>query len=77
MELSEARANEILKYLIEEFDFRPELLSTAGYSEYKPVAPNDSLEGKARNRRVDIVILNTKMTRAKPRSILDAAQDIP
>ncbi|MBN2244055.1 MAG: OmpA family protein [Acidobacteria bacterium] len=73
MELSAARATKIHSYLVEKFGFRPELLSTAGYGEYRPVAPNDTAEGKARNRRVDIVVLDPKVTGSEPRSILDAA----
>ncbi len=75
-ELSEARATGILRYLIGKFDFKPELLSTAGYSQYRPVAPNDSPEGKARNRRVDIVILlDSVAAREEPNGILEAAQN--
>lgn len=69
-ELSTARSTEILKYMISKFGFRPELLSAAGYGEYRPAAPNDSLEGKARNRRVDIVILDPKVSEVEPKSIL-------
>ena len=65
-ELSTMRAREIQKYLIEEFGFRDEKLSLAGYGEYRPVAPNDSPEGKARNRRVDIVILDPDIALMEP-----------
>ena len=37
--------------------FAPERLSAAGYGEFHPRAPNDTAENRARNRRVDIVIL--------------------
>jgi len=40
--------------------------SLAGYGEYRPVAPNDSPEGKARNRRVDIVILDPDIALMEP-----------
>jgi chemotaxis protein MotB len=36
---------------------RPENLSVAGYAEFHPAASNDSAEGRARNRRVDLVLL--------------------
>lgn len=75
-ELSTARATEILTYLIEKFGFSPETLSAAGYGEYRPVASNDSTEGKARNRRVDIVILDPQVSIAEPRSSLNAAQKL-
>ena len=57
-ELSTARASELIKLFIERYRFAPARLSAAGFAEYHPVAPNDSAEGRARNRRVDIVILN-------------------
>ncbi len=65
-ELSTARATETLRYLTGKFPFRPESLSASGYGEYIPVAPNDSPEGKARNRRVDIVILDPGIALMEP-----------
>lgn len=65
-ELSTARATEILKYMIAKFGFRPEFLSAMGYGEYRPVASNDAEEGKARNRRVDIVLLDPSAAKAEP-----------
>jgi chemotaxis protein MotB len=57
-ELSTARASELVKLLIMQYHFEPGRLSAAGYAEFHPVAPNDTPEGRARNRRLDIVILN-------------------
>jgi chemotaxis protein MotB len=57
-ELSTARATVVVCYLIQTYSLKAEMLSAAGYSEYRPVASNDTEEGKARNRRVDIIILN-------------------
>jgi outer membrane protein OmpA-like peptidoglycan-associated protein len=57
-ELSTARAAELIKLFITKYKFVPERLSAAGYAEYRPVAPNNSAEGRGMNRRVDIVILN-------------------
>lgn len=59
-ELSTARAVNVIKFLIEETDFDPAQLSAAGYSEYRPVATNDRPEGRAKNRRVEVVILNSQ-----------------
>lgn len=56
-ELSTARATNVVRYLIEEHGLDPRRLSAAGYGEYRPVAPNDSDANRARNRRVDIVLL--------------------
>lgn len=56
-ELSTARATTVLRYLIETHGMSPEALSAAGYGEYQPLTPNESTEERARNRRVDIVLL--------------------
>lgn len=55
-ELSTARATSVLHHLIEK-GLRPEKLAAVGYGEYRPVAPNDSAEGRRSNRRVEVVIL--------------------
>jgi chemotaxis protein MotB len=54
-ELSTARATEVARYLAGDID--PKLLSATGYSEYQPVAPNDTEEGRHNNRRIEIVLL--------------------
>lgn len=56
-ELSTARATEIVQLLITNYHIPPHQLSAAGYAEYHPVASNDTNEGRAQNRRVDIVIV--------------------
>jgi chemotaxis protein MotB len=56
-ELSTARATEMTKLFITRYEFPPERLSAAGFAEFHPVAPNGSEEGRALNRRVDIVII--------------------
>lgn len=56
-ELSTARAGAVVAYLIEELAFPPERLSAAGYGEFHPRVPNDSPDNRARNRRIDIVVL--------------------
>lgn len=55
-ELSAYRALSVLEYL-EGKGVNPERLSASGYGEYKPVASNDTAEGRQMNRRVEIVIL--------------------
>ena len=65
-ELSAARATGVLTYLISKFGLFPEALSVAGYGEYRPAASNDTEEGKARNRRVDIVVLNPAAASVEP-----------
>ncbi|MBZ4666231.1 OmpA family protein [Mahella sp.] len=58
-ELSTARAVTVLRYFVEQQRLPPEMLSAVGYGEYHPVATNDTIEGRAKNRRVDIVITRT------------------
>src|SRR5277367_300441 len=55
-ELSTARALSVLHYLSDKSVAEPRL-AAIGYGEYKPVASNDSREGRQKNRRVEIVIL--------------------
>jgi len=56
-ELSTTRATELIRVLITDHGFAPERLSAAGYAQYHPVASNLTAQGRAQNRRVDIVIL--------------------
>ncbi len=56
-ELSTARALSVLHYLANEQGISPERLSAIGYGEYRPVASNDTKDGRKQNRRVEIVIL--------------------
>ncbi len=56
-ELSAARATEVVLLLIDRYGFDPRKISVAGYSEYRPIASNDSEEGRRMNRRVDLVVV--------------------
>lgn len=56
-ELSAARATNVLRILVEQAGINPKLISAVGYGEFTPVAPNTTDENRAKNRRVDIVIL--------------------
>jgi chemotaxis protein MotB len=55
-ELSTARATNVLHYL-ESKGIPPKRLSATGYGEHRPIASNATVEGRAKNRRVEIVIL--------------------
>jgi DNA-binding response OmpR family regulator/outer membrane protein OmpA-like peptidoglycan-associated protein len=57
-ELSTARSTELVRLLILRYSFPPQRLSAAGYAEYHPIASNDTPQGRAQNRRVDVVILS-------------------
>jgi len=56
-ELSAARATRIARIFLDSHSIPAERLSAAGYAEYHPVASNATAEGRAKNRRVDLVIL--------------------
>ncbi len=65
-ELSTARATSIVHYLLTHHQFVPTRLSAAGYGEFRPIASNDSAEGHAQNRQVDIVILSGRERESEP-----------
>lgn len=65
-ELSTARATEMIKLFIAQFGIAPNRLSASGYGEYYPIASNDTPEGRAQNRRVDLVLLNPIAVVAPP-----------
>jgi chemotaxis protein MotB len=56
-ELSTARATTIVRYLVDKNGLAPERLSATGYAEYRPEGDNATPEGRASNRRVDLVLL--------------------
>ncbi len=65
-ELSTARATAVIAYLITNFGLAPNRVSAAGYGEFHPVASNQTAEGRARNRRIDIVVLNPLYAQLEP-----------
>ena len=56
-DLSVSRANTVVRILIENYKVNPLQIVSAGKSEYSPVARNETKEGRALNRRIEIVIL--------------------
>lgn len=65
-ELSTGRSTELVRLLIQRYRFAPERLSAAGYAEYHPIASNATPQGRAQNRRVDLVILSERLVRVAP-----------
>ncbi len=55
-ELSAQRAVNVLKFLVDECGIDPKDLSAAGYADSRPVASNDSSDGRAQNRRVNLIV---------------------
>jgi len=77
-ELSTARASDLVKLLIDRYQFDPTRLSAAGYAEYHPVSANDTPEGRGRDRRVDIIIVTPpELLRASAEGSSPAAQPAP
>ncbi|WP_132768153.1 OmpA/MotB family protein [Tepidibacillus fermentans] len=56
-DLSTARANSVLEYMVNQHQIDPKRLRIVGYGEYKPVYKNDTEEHRQANRRVVIVVL--------------------
>jgi chemotaxis protein MotB len=56
-ELSTARATAAVRFLAEKAGIEPRRLGAVGYGEFRPVADNGTAEGRARNRRIAIIIL--------------------
>ena len=55
-DLSTKRATAIVNILRENKDINPENLTAAGRGEYVPVASNDTQEGRAKNRRIEVIL---------------------
>ncbi|GAA0079362.1 flagellar motor protein MotB [Clostridium sp. CTA-5] len=64
-QLSSIRASNVVEFLVNEGKVSPKRLSSVGYGEYRPTKSNDTEEGRATNRRVDIVILNSKFNESE------------
>lgn len=59
--LSGARAANVVNYLIDKYNLVPERFKIAGYAYTQPVASNETVEGRQKNRRVVIVILDSEV----------------
>lgn len=59
-ELSSARSSSIIRYFISRFSFMPSIFTAVGFADTRPAANNDSPSGKAKNRRVEILVLKNK-----------------
>lgn len=63
--LSQRRAQAVYEFMIAQGDVAQARLNHEGYGESRPVADNDTEEGRQKNRRVDLVILDQKPETAK------------
>jgi chemotaxis protein MotB len=65
-ELSTERATEVVSLLVRDYGFDPHDVSVAGYAEFRPIASNDTEEGRKANRRIDLVVIGLKKDPAVP-----------
>jgi chemotaxis protein MotB len=70
-ELSSARATNVVRLLTDRYRIPPGKISATGYGDSRPKTSNDTPAGRARNRRVDIVILSASGEASEPETILD------
>ena len=60
MRLSKERANSLKQYLVKKFGIKASRIATIGYGFDKPVASNDTEEGRQKNRRAEVLIETMK-----------------
>jgi chemotaxis protein MotB len=60
-ELSTSRAVNVVRYLLDKHLIAADRLLAAGFGEYKPLLPNDTLENRARNRRVELLFFRNEI----------------
>lgn len=57
LKLSRERAEVVREYIVANMDMAPERISSEGYGKTRPIANNETAEGRSMNRRIDIVII--------------------
>ncbi|MBX2859706.1 MAG: OmpA family protein [Vampirovibrio sp.] len=83
-ELSTARASQVVRLLTGKYKFDPKYMAAAGYAASRPVASNKTAEGRAKNRRIDIVIYsrvagqkaNPKYQYQRERTVVDKPKPV-
>lgn len=76
-DLSAARSIAMLQLLSQRFGIPEHRLAVAGYADTAPLDSNDSPGGRARNRRVDLVILNQRVLNSEPPASIDRGAGQP
>jgi chemotaxis protein MotB len=65
-DLSAARANSVVHYLLDFTEVDSSRLAAMGYADSRPLAPNDSDENRSLNRRVEVIIRKSATPKEKP-----------
>lgn len=60
LELSQERASAVKQYILANMNLEPTKVMSFGYGENKPIANNETKEGRAKNRRIDLIIQNAQ-----------------
>src|SRR5439155_4449159 len=81
-DVSDARANNAVRYLVEDGGLDPAALSATGYSDTRPIASNATEAGKSKNRRIEITLQPKERTELAPepstgQTAGDAGQTLP
>ena len=74
-ELSGMRAMQVARFFIEKGRIPPERIWLTGYSEYRPLVPNNTEQNRQKNRRVEIHILYTGESDVAPSKVYDAIEE--
>ncbi|MBN2573291.1 MAG: flagellar motor protein MotB [Deltaproteobacteria bacterium] len=72
-ELSTARATQVVRFLAEKAGVPPQRLVASGYGEFHPIAGNKTPAGRARNRRIEILLTPMLAPRTMSKAKLEAA----
>jgi chemotaxis protein MotB len=67
-DLSVIRASNVAQLLINQSGIKPDRISATGYGEFRPKVDNSTEDGRAKNRRVDILIMNAKFNEVENNS---------
>lgn len=67
-ELSTARATEVVQFLVDSCGIPAARLSAAGFGQFRPRVPNSTPDARAKNRRVDLILLNASAPTPPPPS---------
>jgi len=59
-ELSGGRAASVVRLFVDESRIAPEKLMSVGYGEFRPIADNATVDGRSKNRRVDIIVMSSR-----------------
>lgn len=68
LDLSTSRSNAVLRVLANQSNINPKRLTSMGYGEQRPIADNNTEAGREKNRRVDIVVIDSKFNATEDNS---------